>query len=56
MKSLTNIEFMELNGDNINSLTNVLTFETGLHKFFGTLEFWFEVVPVRVQFSSLLHN
>lgn len=48
IKSFTNIEFTELNGDNINSLTNVLTLDTGLHKFFGPLDFWFEAVPVRV--------
>lgn len=45
IKSFTNIEFTELNGDNINSLTNVLTLDTGLHKFFGPLDFWFEAVP-----------
>lgn len=48
IKSFTNIEFTELNGNNMNSLTNVLTLDTGLHQFFGPLDFWFEAVPVRV--------
>jgi hypothetical protein len=48
IKSFTNIEFTELNGNNINLLTNILTLNTGLHKFFGLLDFWFEAVPVRV--------
>lgn len=45
IKSFTNIEFKELSGNNINSLTNVITLDTGVHKFFGPLRIWFEAVP-----------
>ena len=47
IKSFTNIEYKELSGNNINSLTNVITLDTGVHKFFGPLRIWFEAVPVR---------
>lgn len=50
IKSFTNIEFKELSGNNINSLTNVITLDTGVHKFFGPLRIWFEAVPVRCMF------
>lgn len=46
IKSFTNIEFTELSGDNINSLTNVITLDALLHKSFGSLHLWFEAVPV----------
>ena len=45
--SFTNIKFKELSGNNINSLTNVITLHTSVHKFFGQLHLWFEAVPVR---------
>src|ERR1700733_7267864 len=47
IKFFTNIEFKELSGNNINSLTNVITLDTGVHKSFGPLRIWFEAVPVR---------
>ena len=55
LKSFTNIEFTELNGNSLNSLTNVFTLDTALHKFFGPLDFWFEAVDVRVSFSSFIY-
>ncbi|KAF8228325.1 hypothetical protein L208DRAFT_1292181 [Tricholoma matsutake] len=45
IKSFTNIEFTELSGDYINSLTNVITLDALLHKSFGLLHLWFEAVP-----------
>jgi hypothetical protein len=50
VESFTNIKFAELQGDNINSLTNVITLYTGVYDFFGPLEVWFEAVPVRYMF------
>jgi len=47
IKSFTSIEFKELSGDNINSLTNVITLDTCVHRFFGPLYMWFEAVPMR---------
>jgi len=38
IESFTNIKFTELQGDNINSLTNVITLETSVHSFFWTAE------------------
>lgn len=46
IKSFTNIEFKELNGENINSLVNVITLDTPVHGFFGSLDIWLEAVPV----------
>lgn len=37
----------ELNGENINRLSNVLTAAPEVHDFFGRLEIWLEAVPVR---------
>lgn len=45
IESFTNIKFAELSGDNINSLTNVITLDGGVHHFFGQLKVWFEAVP-----------
>lgn len=47
--SFTNIKFInkELSGNNINSLTNVITLDIIAHKYFGQLYLWFEAVPVR---------
>ena len=54
IKSFTNIEFSELNGDNINSLTNVITLDSNIQAFFGSLKLWFEAVPVcRVLLSDI---
>jgi hypothetical protein len=39
IKSLRNMEFKELNGENINSLTNVITFDTVVHKFLDRYAF-----------------
>jgi hypothetical protein len=50
IESFTNIKFAELSGDNINSLTNVITLDGGVHHFFGQLKVWFEAVPVRCAF------
>jgi hypothetical protein len=50
MESFTKIKFTELNGDNINSLTNVITLDGGVHHFYGQLKVWFEAVPVRCAF------
>jgi hypothetical protein len=44
IKSFSSIEFTELNGDNINSLTNVFTLDLNVHRFFGELKIWFEAV------------
>jgi hypothetical protein len=44
--SFTNIKSTELQGDNINSLTNVITLDLGVGCYFGRLEIWFEAVPV----------
>jgi hypothetical protein len=43
-----NIESKKLSGDNINSLINVITLNSGVHKFFGSLNIWFEAIPVYV--------
>jgi hypothetical protein len=48
--SFSNIKFTESSGDNINSLSNVITLEIGVHEFFGQLRVWFEPVPVRCAF------
>ena len=50
IEALTNIKFIELQGDNINSLTNVITLDVGVHQYFGELRLWFEAVPVRFAF------
>ena len=55
------IKFTELSGNNINSLTNVITLETGVHDFFGQLRVWFDrrcVVRFRVTYGPQLafHN
>jgi len=47
INSFPNIAFEELNGDNINSLTNVITLDNNLHTIFGSLGSWFEPIPVR---------
>jgi hypothetical protein len=46
IESFTNVTFEELNGNNINSLTNVITLDTTIHALFGPLDLWFEAVPV----------
>jgi len=45
IESFTNIKFTELLGDNINSLTNVMTLDLAVHQYFGELKLWFEPVP-----------
>jgi len=45
IQSFTNIKFTELSGNNINSLRNVITLETGVHDLFGQLRVWFDPVP-----------
>lgn len=57
IESFTDIRFKELNGDNINSLTNVMTLKTAVHEFFGDLTIWFEALPVRrIIFYRYYHN
>jgi len=47
IKSFTSIDFEELNCDEMNSSTNVMTLDVGVHTTFRTLDLWFEAIPVR---------
>jgi hypothetical protein len=50
IKSFSNIEFEELNGNNTKSPTNVIALDANVHNLFGPLDVWFEAVSVRCAF------